>query len=167
METVSKITRIKLVQTNILPQLAIHSRTSYKQDIIILSKIRNIDCKNNGSLQFGNFEAKSKAVAFAGQTIYRSFSGGAALFPVSFHSIGQVGRVRSSRSGFDLSQRARVVGMLESESQTTTQEIDSCPADMVDHMPCEDPRINGQLSREMNYYRERHFSKRDIRVEVI
>lgn len=34
--------------------------------------------------------------------------------------------------------------------------IDACPADMMDHMPCEDPRINSQLSREMNYYRERH-----------
>ncbi|EPS64664.1 hypothetical protein M569_10115, partial [Genlisea aurea] len=34
--------------------------------------------------------------------------------------------------------------------------VDSCPADMVDHMPCEDPRINSQLSRDMNFYRERH-----------
>ncbi|KAI6702461.1 hypothetical protein NL676_011597 [Syzygium grande] len=34
--------------------------------------------------------------------------------------------------------------------------IGSCPASYVDHMPCEDPRRSSQLSREMNYYRERH-----------
>lgn len=34
--------------------------------------------------------------------------------------------------------------------------IEACSADEVDHMPCEDPRRNSQLSREMNYYRERH-----------
>ncbi|KAE8721298.1 putative methyltransferase PMT13 [Hibiscus syriacus] len=34
--------------------------------------------------------------------------------------------------------------------------IEVCPADSVDHMPCEDPRRNSQLSREMNLSRERH-----------
>lgn len=34
--------------------------------------------------------------------------------------------------------------------------IDSCSIEEVDHMPCEDPRRNSQLSREMNFYRERH-----------
>ncbi|CAA0823296.1 Probable methyltransferase PMT13, partial [Striga hermonthica] len=29
-------------------------------------------------------------------------------------------------------------------------------SDMVDRMPCEDPRINSQLSREMNFYEEGH-----------
>jgi SAM-dependent methyltransferase len=43
--------------------------------------------------------------------------------------------------------------LLETGQQST---LDSCTADAVDHMPCEDPRRNSQLSREMNYYRERH-----------
>lgn len=34
--------------------------------------------------------------------------------------------------------------------------IDSCSIEEVDHMPCEDPRRNSQLSRKMNFYRERH-----------
>lgn len=34
--------------------------------------------------------------------------------------------------------------------------IEACPAGDVDHMPCEDPRLNSKISREMNYYRERH-----------
>ncbi|KAL0464748.1 UNVERIFIED_CONTAM: putative methyltransferase PMT13 [Sesamum latifolium] len=50
--------------------------------------------------------------------------------------------------------RERLVAMVEFGRQAAA--IDACPADMVDHMPCEDPRINSQLSREMNYYRERH-----------
>ncbi|PIN22002.1 hypothetical protein CDL12_05302 [Handroanthus impetiginosus] len=47
-------------------------------------------------------------------------------------------------------------GRLVAQVELGRQEIDACPAEMVDHMPCEDPRINSQLSREMNYYRERH-----------
>ncbi|KAL2528301.1 Methyltransferase [Forsythia ovata] len=105
------------------------------------------------SLQFGNFKAESEAVAFSRR------SSGATLFPVSFHSIGRVGRMWSLGSGFDPSQRARVVVLLELGSQTAAQEIDSCPTDMVDHMPCEDPRINSQLSREMKYYMERYCPK--------
>lgn len=42
------------------------------------------------------------------------------------------------------------------ESGRHNTAIDACSADYVDHMPCEDPRINSQLSREMNFYRERH-----------
>ena len=36
------------------------------------------------------------------------------------------------------------------------QEIEACPDADADYMPCEDPRRNSQLSREMNFYRERH-----------
>ncbi|KAM2342445.1 hypothetical protein ACFX1X_014841 [Malus domestica] len=36
------------------------------------------------------------------------------------------------------------------------QLIEACPTDVVDHMPCEDPRRNSQLSQEMSFYRERH-----------
>jgi hypothetical protein len=42
------------------------------------------------------------------------------------------------------------------EAGQNAQPIEACPADEVDHMPCEDPRRNSQLSREMNFYRERH-----------
>ncbi|KAL2251717.1 UNVERIFIED_CONTAM: putative methyltransferase PMT13 [Sesamum indicum] len=57
----------------------------------------------------------------------------------------------------DPRNRAKLLALLELGRQGVT--IDACPADMVDHMPCEDPRINSQLSREMNYYRERHCPK--------
>lgn len=57
------------------------------------------------------------------------------------------------RSAVDPRQRNRLVQLIESGHRQT---IDSCPADAVDHMPCEDPRLNSQLSREMNFYRERH-----------
>ncbi|KAL2330392.1 hypothetical protein Fmac_017973 [Flemingia macrophylla] len=39
--------------------------------------------------------------------------------------------------------------------------VEACPAEAADHMPCEDPRRNSQLSREMNYYRERHCPRSD------
>ncbi|KAL7203537.1 hypothetical protein ACSBR2_016756 [Camellia fascicularis] len=57
------------------------------------------------------------------------------------------------RSSSDPKQRLRLVALVESGQQ---QSIESCPSDSVDHMPCEDPRRNSQLSREMNFYRERH-----------
>ncbi|CAL5331544.1 unnamed protein product [Camellia sinensis] len=57
------------------------------------------------------------------------------------------------RSSSDPKQRLRLVALVESCQQ---QSIESCPSDSVDHMPCEDPRRNSQLSREMNFYRERH-----------
>lgn len=34
--------------------------------------------------------------------------------------------------------------------------LQACSAEEVDHMPCEDPRRSSQLSRKMNFYRERH-----------
>lgn len=58
-------------------------------------------------------------------------------------------------SGSDPEHRQRLVALVELGKQT----VDVCPADMVDHMPCENPRINSQLSRDMNYYRERHCPK--------
>ncbi|KAL8139170.1 hypothetical protein V2J09_005171 [Rumex salicifolius] len=47
----------------------------------------------------------------------------------------------------------KMAAMVESGEQTA---IDSCPVEYVDYMPCEDPKRNSQLSREMNFYRERH-----------
>jgi hypothetical protein len=34
--------------------------------------------------------------------------------------------------------------------------VPPCAASEVDLLPCEDPRRSSRLSREMNYYRERH-----------
>lgn len=36
------------------------------------------------------------------------------------------------------------------------QPLAPCPQDFVDHMPCEDPKRMQRLSRERNFYRERH-----------
>ncbi|RAL48958.1 hypothetical protein DM860_001278 [Cuscuta australis] len=55
----------------------------------------------------------------------------------------------------DPQHRNRLLALVE-ESGREMAPIQFCPADYVDHMPCEDPKINSQLSREMNYYRERH-----------
>lgn len=52
----------------------------------------------------------------------------------------------------DPKHRSRLVASVEAGHLRI---IDACPADSVDHMPCEDPRRNSQLSREMNFYRER------------
>ncbi|KAK6918422.1 putative S-adenosyl-L-methionine-dependent methyltransferase [Dillenia turbinata] len=60
---------------------------------------------------------------------------------------------RQALSAGDPKQRQRLAALVELGHQQT---IEACPADMVDHMPCEDPRRNSQLSREMNFYRERH-----------
>ncbi|XP_073127019.1 probable pectin methyltransferase QUA3 isoform X1 [Henckelia pumila] len=54
----------------------------------------------------------------------------------------------------DPRRRAKLVTQVELGQQAV--KIDSCPSEMVDHMPCEDPKISSQLSREMNFYRERH-----------
>ncbi|EXB44736.1 putative methyltransferase PMT13 [Morus notabilis] len=54
----------------------------------------------------------------------------------------------------DPKQRHRLVTVVELGRHH--HPIDACQADAVDHMPCEDPRRNSQLSREMNFYRERH-----------
>ncbi|GMP61639.1 hypothetical protein CsSME_00024025 [Camellia sinensis var. sinensis] len=68
-------------------------------------------------------------------------------------SLAASGRQSLLRSTADPRQRHRLVELVESGLQQT---IESCPADAVDHMPCEDPRLNSQLSRDMNFYRERH-----------
>ncbi|XP_075489180.1 putative pectin methyltransferase QUA3 isoform X1 [Primulina tabacum] len=57
-------------------------------------------------------------------------------------------------SDSDPRQRAKLAAQVELGRQAV--KIDSCPAEMVDHVPCEDPRLNSKLSREMNFYRERH-----------
>ncbi|XP_051117175.1 probable pectin methyltransferase QUA3 [Andrographis paniculata] len=67
-------------------------------------------------------------------------------------SLASSGRQTLLRS--DPRHRGRLVALVEQGRQATV--LDACPADMVDHMPCEDPKINSQLSREMNFYRERH-----------
>ncbi|KAI4354987.1 hypothetical protein L6164_003806 [Bauhinia variegata] len=68
-------------------------------------------------------------------------------------SLAASGRQTLLRSTSDPQQRHRIIAVIEAGQQQT---IEACPADSVDHMPCEDPRLNSQLSREMNYYRERH-----------
>ncbi|XP_024992677.1 probable methyltransferase PMT13 [Cynara cardunculus var. scolymus] len=50
-------------------------------------------------------------------------------------------------------QRHHLIALIEAGRNLTIQ---SCPSDTVDYMPCEDPNRNRLLSREMNYYRERH-----------
>ncbi|VFQ84013.1 unnamed protein product [Cuscuta campestris] len=64
------------------------------------------------------------------------------------------GRKPNARSSVDPRQRSRLVELIEAGRLSSP--LPACPAADVDHMPCEDPRINSQLSREMNYYRERH-----------
>lgn len=68
-------------------------------------------------------------------------------------SLAASGRQALLRSTADPRQRQKLVALVESGHQQT---IEACPAESVDHMPCEDPRRNSQLSREMNFYRERH-----------
>lgn len=53
----------------------------------------------------------------------------------------------------DPKQRYGLLALIESGKHP---EIESCPAHTVDYMPCEDPNRNSQLSREMNFYRERY-----------
>ncbi|GLT65320.1 hypothetical protein SLA2020_377580 [Shorea laevis] len=69
-------------------------------------------------------------------------------------SMAASGRQALLLSTSDPRQRHRLVALIELGHHH--QPIEACPADSVDHMPCEDPRRNSQLSREMNYYRERH-----------
>ncbi|GMH00542.1 hypothetical protein Nepgr_002381 [Nepenthes gracilis] len=68
-------------------------------------------------------------------------------------SLAASGRQALIRSTADPKQRQKLVALVEGGRQTT---IESCPADYVDYMPCEDPVRNSKLSRDMNYYRERH-----------
>lgn len=69
-------------------------------------------------------------------------------------SLAASGRQALLLSTADPGQHQRLVALVEGGSQSAT--IEACAADSVDHMPCEDPRRNSQLSREMNFYRERH-----------
>ncbi|XVF79986.1 hypothetical protein PTKIN_Ptkin15bG0034300 [Pterospermum kingtungense] len=69
-------------------------------------------------------------------------------------SLAASGRQALLLSTSDPRQRHRLVALVELGHHH--QPIEACPADSVDHMPCEDPRRNSQLSREMNFYRERH-----------
>ncbi|XP_057499797.1 probable pectin methyltransferase QUA3 [Actinidia eriantha] len=68
-------------------------------------------------------------------------------------SLAASGRQALLRSAADPRRRHRLVALVEAGHQKT---VEACPADAADHMPCEDPRRNSQLSREMNFYRERH-----------
>ena len=71
-------------------------------------------------------------------------------------SLAASGRQSLLLSSSDPKQRHRLVGSIELGQHP--QPIEACSADGVDvdYMPCEDPRRNSQLSREMNFYRERH-----------
>lgn len=53
----------------------------------------------------------------------------------------------------DPERRERLLALVDAGKRPP---IDACPAGAVDYMPCEDPRRNSQLSREMNFYGERH-----------
>lgn len=59
-----------------------------------------------------------------------------------------------SSSVSDPRQRHKLLSLIESGG--STRKIDVCENGDVDYMPCEDPKRNSQLSREMNFYRERH-----------
>ncbi|RZS03896.1 hypothetical protein BHM03_00034135 [Ensete ventricosum] len=68
-------------------------------------------------------------------------------------SLAASGRRAVDCSAAGSRQRERIVALLDSPTASPFA-IGSCP----DNMPCEDPRRNSQLSREMNFYRERHCS---------
>ncbi|CAL9094716.1 unnamed protein product [Musa textilis] len=77
----------------------------------------------------------------------------------SLAASGRRALARSSTS--DPRQRQRILALLDPPSSAASAAsravvIDACSAEEVDNMPCEDPRRNSQLSREMNFYRERH-----------
>ena len=69
----------------------------------------------------------------------------------SLAASGSQALIRSATA--DPKQRQQLVALIETGKHP---EIESCAADTVDYMPCEDPTRNSQLSREMNFYRERH-----------
>ncbi|XP_021767324.1 probable methyltransferase PMT13 [Chenopodium quinoa] len=72
----------------------------------------------------------------------------------SLAASGRQTLLRASAS--DPRQRKKLIVSLEETSSGGGHIIDTCPAEFVDYMPCEDPKRNSQLSREMNFYRERH-----------
>ncbi|KAD3069157.1 hypothetical protein E3N88_37037 [Mikania micrantha] len=57
-------------------------------------------------------------------------------------------------------RRHHLIALIEAGRNLT---IPSCVSDAVDYMPCEDPNRNRLLSRDMNYYRERHCPPADER----
>ncbi|KAK4795152.1 hypothetical protein SAY86_013146 [Trapa natans] len=67
-------------------------------------------------------------------------------------SLAASGRLSLLLSSHD---HARLVLAVES-GKFHPHRIESCPADYVDHIPCEDLRRYSQLSRDVNFYRERH-----------
>ncbi|KAF3441279.1 hypothetical protein FNV43_RR15192 [Rhamnella rubrinervis] len=69
-------------------------------------------------------------------------------------SLAASGRQTLLLSTADPMQRNRLVAQVEMGNYQ--KPIEACPADTVDYMPCEDPKRNSQLSRDMNFYRERH-----------
>ncbi|XP_043698214.1 probable pectin methyltransferase QUA3 [Telopea speciosissima] len=89
--------------------------------------------------------------------VYAAFFGAVFVFFVySFAPLGNTlaasGRQALVLATGDPVQRLKLVALVEAGQQQT---IETCTAEAVDHMPCEDPRRNSQLSREMNFYRER------------
>ncbi|KAG6515646.1 probable pectin methyltransferase QUA3 [Zingiber officinale] len=79
----------------------------------------------------------------------------------SLAASGRRALARSSNS--DPRERQRVLAILDPPSSSSSSSaggrvvvIEACSEDEVDNMPCENPRLNSQLSREMNFYRERH-----------
>lgn len=74
----------------------------------------------------------------------------------SLAASGTQALIRSNAA--DPKQRHGLITLIESGKHP---DIQSCSPDTVDYMPCEDPNRNSQLSREMNFYRERHCPKVD------
>ena len=83
-------------------------------------------------------------------------------------SLAASGRRALSRSSQDHRLREQFIAYFDGEDDTINlrkigssaavelPEIAACSAEEADRMPCEDPRRNSQMSRYMNYYRERH-----------
>ncbi|XP_072956199.1 probable pectin methyltransferase QUA3 [Typha angustifolia] len=93
------------------------------------------------------------------------FAGVLVFFVLIFTSLGDSlaasGRRALARSSpSDPRQRERILALIDSRPSGSSggsgAVVEACPAEEVDNMPCEDPRRNSQLSRDMNYYRERH-----------
>ncbi|PKA54177.1 putative methyltransferase PMT13 [Apostasia shenzhenica] len=98
------------------------------------------------------------------------------FFLLVFTSLGDAlaatGRRALARSSpSDPRQRQRILAVFDSPASFSSADhssgrqqladsaepvVQACPPEEVDHMPCEDPRRSSQLSRVMNFYRERH-----------
>lgn len=76
------------------------------------------------------------------------------LFSPLGDSLAASGRRTLAASGAaDPRQRGRLLSLVDGGQWPA---VDACPVESVDRMPCEDPRRNGQLSRDMNFHLERH-----------